>query len=114
MASKQVRPAYLLLAVVVPPAFGLLADDGPRAYYVTTAMLVAFLLWNQRAGSHAWRWVCWLGVGIQLMSASYGMWTELGAVEPVGLVLILLGVCVVAEYVAQSEEAQCQKRNVQG
>ena len=102
------NPGSLLLAVVAPMVCGLLLPDGPRAYYVTQALLVAVLLWKMPGGASL-RLVRWLGICIQLVAAAYGVFADSGAVEwPVVLALLVV-VCVVAEAVLQMEAWRCRR-----
>lgn len=103
-------PQYLLLAITLPVVLGLACDDGPRAYYVAQAALVAILLSTQRnAHGRAWRIVCWVGIAIQSVAGLYGLAYASGAVEWEVILMILLGLAVVAEVVLALEMKRCQQ-----
>lgn len=112
----MIRAATLLLCLALPLVLGLNFEDGPRAYYVATALLVATLLFDMRHRSgRAWLFVCWLGIGIELLTASCGVWTDSGACDsgtglPVSTA-VLLCIAIAAEVIAQLEaKRSCQQK----
>ncbi len=112
MAPSQAMMSapLLLLAVVLPVVVGLTFPDGPRAYYVAQAWLVAILLLERRhAGGQACLYVAWLGAGVQLLAIIFGIWTEAGALDNPTLILVLAATVLVAEVVARFESNRCQK-----
>ena len=103
-APEEVSAPVLLLLIVFPPFVGLTTDDGPRWYYVAQALLVAALLWMlRRDGDRVQLSVCWLGIGIQLLAAWFGFWSESGALDETSRLAVLAAVCLVAEIVARQE-----------
>lgn len=106
--APQVKRSVILLGLLIAPACGaLLLPDGPLAWYVLDAALVAVLLWvMQRGRPLPERVVFWLGMLIHIMAAGYGMATESGAVSAAGLWLLLVAFAVAAEAASRGEAWQ--------
>ena len=104
-----------MLALVAPLVLGLTAPDGPRAYYVGTAALVAGLLVLLRhRGGRAWLSACWFGAGLHALIGWCGLAFEAGACDegtglPVSSV-VLVGMAFACEVAATWEAAQWRRK----
>lgn len=98
------RPV-LLLGLLIAPACGALSlPDGPLAWYVLDAALVAVLLFVlQRGRPLPERVVCWFGMLVHIIAAGYGLATDSGAVSAAGLWLLLVAFAVAAEAASRGE-----------
>lgn len=97
--------AVLLAAVCLPMCVGLLAgDEGPRAYYIGQAALVALLLWRLPAPTVQHRIARWVGILIQAVAAAYGLTAQSGIVEWHVVIGLLCIVGLAAEVIIQLQE----------
>lgn len=104
-------PALFLVIISSPMIAGLMLPEGPRAYYVAQSLLVAFLLWRDKAGDFPGYFVRWVGILIQLISALYGVFAQSGAVEWETVLFLLVAICIAAEIILQSRELKCPTKN---
>lgn len=114
MASEVSTPA-LILALVAPLVMGLTAPDGPRAYYVGTAALVAGLLILLRhRGGRPWLSACWFGAGLHALIGWCGLAFDVGACDegtglPVSMV-VLIAMAIACEVAASVEAGQWRRK----